>query len=71
VANKLPYEDLMLFGDNSSVHLNTHVRDVAYNESVDLLFNLPYRPDMNGIELLWKIAKDIYRAEVAKQHMAH
>ena len=70
VANKFKDDDLVLFGDNSRVHQNEHVRDKAYSEGVHLLFNVPYRPDMNGIEGVWKLAKHIYRKEVAKLHVA-
>ncbi len=29
-----------------------------------LIYNAPYRPDLNGIELLWRSAKSIYRNRV-------
>ena len=31
---------------------------------IKFVWNLPYRPDMNGIEFVWALAKRRYKAEV-------
>ena len=62
-------EEIVLYGDNARIHKNHHVEEAACEEDVDMLFNIPYRPDLNGVEGLWRIAKDIYRREIARLHV--
>ena len=59
-----PAEKLALFWDNCRIHLATMVKELAASNEIDieLVLNVPYRPDMNGIELLWAEAKRRYRA---------
>jgi hypothetical protein len=58
---------LVMFGDNAKVHNNARVRDWCGGNDVDLLWNIPYRPEGNGIEGVWRIAKARYRAELARR----
>ena len=58
--------DLVLFGDNATVHNNQTVRDWAGENDVELLWNLKYEPSLNGIEYAWAIAKDRYRRRLAE-----
>ena len=36
------------------------VLEAAEKADIPLVFNLPYRPDLNGIELLWRKAKNTF-----------
>ena len=42
------------------------MKEYAASEEIDieLVWNLPYRPDLAGIELLWAEAKRRYRKEL-------
>ena len=63
LSTKLKDKEVVAFGDNASIHK-------ACREDVEghceMLFNLPYRPDLNNIESVWLLAKRKYRAEVAR-----
>ena len=65
---ELQDDKVVLFGDNSTLHNNHFVTEVASDEQFEMLFNIPYRPDLNGIEGLWRHAKSIYKTEVARLH---
>jgi hypothetical protein len=34
---------------------------VVAQQEIDVLWNVPYRPDLNGIEFVWAIAKRRFR----------
>ena len=57
-------ERIALFWDNCRIHLAIIVREYAATPeiNIELVLNIPYRPDLNGIELLWREAKRRYRA---------
>ena len=57
----------MLFGDNAKVHNNRRVHDWCGGNDIELLWNIPYRLESNGIEGVWRIAKQRYRAELARR----
>ena len=69
VKNKYKFQDIALFGDNARIHKNNFVEEAACEEDVELLWNIPYRPDLQGVEGLWRIAKDLYRKEIARLHV--
>jgi hypothetical protein len=49
---------LVVLLDNCSIHKTHYIRDTCESPlNITLLFNVPYRPDLNGIELFWKVAK--------------
>ena len=48
--------------DNCSIHKAAQTRDLAKRLNMDILWNVPYRPDMNGIELVWAIIKKEYKS---------
>ena len=60
-----PGVKVALFWDNCWIHQANIVKELAQLPEIDieLVFNLPYRPDCNGIELLWREAKRWYRGE--------
>jgi transposase len=66
ISSKYKMEWNVLYGDNAKINSCHIVRDTGSKEDVDFMFNVPYRPDLNGIERVWKIAKHRYRNEVAK-----
>jgi len=50
---------LAVFWDNASYHRSPEVLLYANDPEIDIriIRNVPYRPDFNGIELLWRSAK--------------
>ena len=65
---KDPDRKIMLFIDNCPMHKAVLVREfiAQFPDTLKLLMNLPYRPDLNGIEELWGEAKRIYRTRMVK-----
>ena len=53
-----------VFLDNASIHRSKNVLQFAAERGIDLLFNVPYRPDLNGIEYFWADMKKLYRRRV-------
>jgi len=51
-----PDKKLAVFWDNAAYHRSPEVLGVAGDPEVDIkiLRNVPYRPDFNGIELMWR-----------------
>ena len=44
---------ICLFLDNASIHKHKDVEDEAVKLDIPFIFNLPYYPELNGIEKLW------------------
>ena len=65
-AESDPKAKIALFWDNAGIHRAGVVREAAASEeiNIELVFNQPYRPDLNGIELLWRKIKDLYKKKV-------
>jgi hypothetical protein len=59
----MPNTDVVAFGDNASIHKSCSEEKQDY---VEMLFNIPYRPDLMGVESVWHGAKAKYREEVAR-----
>ena len=53
-----------MFLDNAKIHKTPGVQETAQRCNIELLFNLPYRPDLNGIERFWGLAKSAYRKAI-------
>jgi hypothetical protein len=51
-----------VFWDNASIHKTKEVQASAKRLGIPLLYNLPYRPDLNGIELHWRRCKQRWGA---------
>ena len=47
--------------DNASIHKAGLVKEWARNNSVHLIYNVPYSPWFNGIEEFWAEAKVVFR----------
>ena len=50
--------------DNCSIHKTKAVTDAATRLNINLIYNVPYKPEYNSIELLWAIAKQKFRARL-------
>ena len=61
-----PGKKLAVFWDNARIHAAKKVLEAAKGEDINIqpIFNLPYRPDLNGIESVWAVAKRVYRNNV-------
>ena len=53
-------EKVAVFLDRASYHRSPGVKEAAKAIGVELVYNVAYRPDLNGIELLWRRAKVAY-----------
>ncbi len=53
--------------DNCTVHRAKESTVHAATIGIDLLWNVPYRPDLNGIEMVWGMAKVQYRSLMLQQ----
>ena len=45
-----PNTKIAIFWDNASIHKSKCVKDTAKSLEVKLVYNIAYRPDLNGIE---------------------
>ena len=61
-----PNTKLALFLDNCRIHHAIIVKEFAASDeiNIELVWNLPYRPDLAGVELTWAEAKRRYRKEL-------
>ena len=60
-----PQRKLAVFVDNASIHKWASQIGPGEEElQVELVFNLPYRPDLMGVERTWAVAKRHYRKYV-------
>lgn len=48
---------LLILLDNCSIHKTKTAMKRAKELNIELLFNVPYSPWFNGIELVWAMAK--------------
>ena len=57
---------LTIFTDNLGAHTSKYTRDTLFvnHPQVGHVFNVPYRPDLNGIESYWRPLKAEYRKKV-------
>lgn len=50
------------------MHACDATRSMAYDLDIPLIFNMPYRPEFNGIENLWAHAKAQYKRMMLGNH---
>ena len=55
-----------VFMDNASIHNNQTIKDWFALKKIPLIWNSPYRPDLNGIEFFWRQAKLAYRKDLTE-----
>ena len=65
-----PTTPLAVFLDNASCHKANVVKAAANDLGIALIYNLPYRADLNGIENVWVHVKASYRTKKVKHLMA-
>lgn len=53
--------------DNLSVHKTKRVLDHLKEQDIEPVFNVPYSPELNGIELYWAALKKEYKAEMLQR----
>jgi len=61
LADKVSHRPLTVLLDNCSIHKARVSKTLAQRLKIDLLWNVPYRPELNGIEFVWSIAKRRFR----------
>jgi len=49
--------DLNIVLDNCRVHIGKDVKRISDKHNLNLIFNKPYSPHLNGIELYWAQCK--------------
>ena len=54
-------EPLNILLDNCQVHRSKKSLQASTELGIRLLFNRPYSPEFNGIELFWSIAKSKFK----------
>lgn len=59
-------QKLAVFWDNCSIHLSWFLKEwlKLHDPDLQLVYNIAYRPDLNGIESLWLDCKTRYRARL-------
>jgi hypothetical protein len=56
--------NLNILMDNSSVHRSQLVKTKIEELQINVLWNVPYSPQYNGIELFWALAKRNFRTQM-------
>lgn len=56
-------EPLAIFADNLSVHLCANTMKACRYLNIKMIFNLPYSPDYNPIEMVFSQVKKIFKSE--------
>jgi len=58
---------VVIFADNLSVHKTKKSREALKELEFECIFNVPYSPEFNGIELLWATVKRNYKKRVMEK----
>ena len=48
-----PGMPISIFWDNCRIHCTKEVKLYCEVEGINIITNVPYRPDLNGIEMVW------------------
>ena len=54
---------LALFADNCTVHHSKVVKKFTEDHDIKMIYNLPYSPQYNPIEIVWSLVKNKYKRE--------
>ena len=57
-------ENLCLFIDNAKIHTKKEFVDEARSMGIRIVYNLPYHPNLMGIEKVWGIKKSMFRKQL-------
>ena len=52
----------VLVVDGASIHWTKLCKEEAVKLGINMVKNVPYMPETNGIEMFWQRAKTLYRA---------
>ena len=55
-----------MFCDNAKWHSSRHVLNVLHDKKLEIIFNVPYCPDLNPIEKYFSQLKALYRSQRLK-----
>ena len=61
-----PDKELAIFLDNAGMHRSFTFTTKAKELGIDLIFNIPHSPKLNGIEQFWNKAKRLYRGVIGQ-----
>ena len=56
--------DAVVLLDNAKIHKTNALRHIVDQKGINLVYNVPYQPQFNGIELFWGQAKKLFRDKV-------
>ena len=65
-AKCVPDMPFTVFWDNCRIHTTKVVEFYCELEGINQILNVPYRPDLNGIEHVWNWAKHVYRGKLER-----
>lgn len=65
-----PKHEIAIFCDNGSIFTANDVKYTAADLGVTLIYNIPYRPDFNGMENIWAHVKTHYRSRKREHILA-
>lgn len=57
------WRKLAIFWDNCAIHKAEEVKEELKKLRIKVIHNVPYKPEYNGIELVWAKLKHNYRKE--------
>lgn len=61
---------LTILLDNASIHKTRRVKELCRELKIDIIYNVPYCPQFNGIEHVWAMAKAKYKTMVAQMFVS-
>ena len=59
IREKNPNKEIVIFCDNFNSHRADYTRQIAKDNSINLVFLPKYSPDLNPIEYIWKSIKRV------------
>ena len=66
IERKMRGKRWAIFWDNCRTHHAIIVKEYLIDKDIACVFNLPYKPEYNGIESLWSYQKAVFRKEITK-----
>ena len=64
IRSKMRNKLWAIFWDNCSTHRSLIVKEFLERYNIPVVFNLPYKPELNGIECLWSAQKSQFRKTI-------
>ena len=62
LRDAFPTRKLALFLDNASIHRAAIFTQKAQEVEIELVYNIPYSPQLQGCEACWQRAKHLHQA---------